>query len=236
MEKRNLMYEGKAKKLWYTDHEQRLVQLFKDDLTAFNGQKTGSFVGKGAINCAISEHMFRYLESHHIPTHLIEKVSENEMTVRKLDIIPVEVVIRNVAAGSLVKRYNLTEGIELSSVVLEYYYKNDSLGDPMMAESLAVALDMATPEQIRSINRMATKINALMRSYFERRNLLLVDMKLEFGKVEEDVILADEISPDSMRVWDKNTKVKLDKDRFRFDLGEVEKGYREIMRRLLNEG
>jgi len=235
LDKRNLLYEGKAKKLFLTDHEQRLVQHFKDDLTAFNGQKTGSFKGKGAINCAISTHLFNYLESHHIPTHLIEKSNETDMMVRKLDMVPVEFVVRNIAAGSLVKRYNLKEGLELSSTVLEYYYKKDELNDPMMAESLIIALDMATPEQVRTMNRIATKINALLRSYFERRNLLLVDFKLEFGKFDEDVVLADEISPDSMRVWDKTTKEKLDKDRFRFDLGNVEKGYREIMKRLLND-
>ncbi|MDK9700685.1 MAG: phosphoribosylaminoimidazolesuccinocarboxamide synthase [bacterium] len=236
MEKRNLLYEGKAKKLWATDHENKVVQQFKDSLTAQNGQKTGSFHGKGAINCEMSTLLFNYLDSHHIPTHFIESVSETEMVVRKLEMFPMEVVVRNIAAGSMCKRYNIAEGNELSSVVLEYYYKSDALGDPMMNESHALSFGFATIDQIRAINRMATKINALLRSHFERRNLMLVDMKLEFGKYDEEVYLADEISPDTMRVWEKNTKVKLDKDRFRLDLGEIDKGYREILKRIKNEG
>ena len=236
MEKRALLYEGKAKKIWATDHERKLIQEFKDSLTAFNGAKTGSFPGKGALNNAISALLFKYLESHHVTTHLLEVVSNTEMLIRRLEMIPVEVVVRNIACGSICKRYRLTEGSELASAVLEYYYKDDKLGDPMMNESHAIAFGFATSEQLKTINRIASKVNAVLKSYFERRNLLLVDFKLEFGKLDDEIILADELSPDSMRVWEKTPNTKLDKDRFRQDLGEVDKGYREILRRLTNVG
>lgn len=234
MDRHKPIYEGKAKKLFQTDSPTRLIQQFKDDLTALNGVKKGSFHGKGVINCTVSEILFTYLENHNVATHFIERVKDNEMLVRKLEMFPIEVVLRNVVAGSMLKRYRVKEGDPLATTIYELYLKDDKLNDPMINESHALAFGFATSEQMRAIAQVAKKVNALLRSYFERRDLLLIDLKLEFGHFDGEVFLGDELSPDSMRVWDKTTQVKLDKDRFRLDLGEIEKGYKEILKRLSN--
>ncbi|MCX7834764.1 MAG: phosphoribosylaminoimidazolesuccinocarboxamide synthase [bacterium] len=234
MERNKLLYEGKAKKMFQTDSPNRLIQHFKDDLTALNGAKKGSFNGKGAINCAISEILFKYLEGHYVPTHYIERANNTDMVVRKLEMFPIEVVLRNIAAGSMVKRFKIKEGEVLQTAVYELYLKDDKLNDPMINESHALAFNLATAEQMRTIAQIAKKVNALLRSFFERRNLLLVDLKLEFGHIDGEVYLGDEISPDTMRIWDKISNIKLDKDRFRLDLGEIDKGYKEILKRISN--
>lgn len=234
MDRQKLLYEGKAKKLFLTETPNRLIQHFKDDLTAQNGVKKGSFSGKGAINCEISAVLFKYLESHYVPTHFIERINSTDMTIRKLEMFPIEVVLRNIAAGSLVKRYKIKEGEVLQTTIYELYLKDDKLNDPMINESHALAFGFANSDQMRTIAQIAKKVNALLRSYFERRNLLLVDLKLEFGHIDGEVYLGDEISPDTMRIWDKTTNVKLDKDRFRLDMGEVDRGYKEILKRITN--
>ena len=235
MEKKELIHEGKAKRIFSTDEENLLIQEFKDDATAFNGAKKGSIAGKGEINCNISSIFFEYLHSYHVPTHYVRIVAPDQMLVQKLEIVPIEAVMRNVATGSLVKRLGLTEGQTLEYPIFEMYLKNDDLGDPLINEYHAFALQIVRPEEIRQMYRLTAKVNALLKSFLERRGLLLVDFKLEFGRNGGDeLIIGDEISPDTCRFWDRKTHKKLDKDRFRFDMGGVEKAYQEILDRISN--
>jgi len=235
MSKKELLYEGKAKKVWATDDPTQVIVEFKDDATAFDGSKKGTIVGKGEYNNAISTTLFQYLESYQVPTHFIQRLSEREMLSKRVEIIQVEAVMRNVATGSLVKRLAFPEGKALDYPIFEIYYKNDELGDPLINEHHAFALGVAKPEEIRAIFRMTAKINAILRSFFDRRGLMLVDFKLEFGRFDGEIILADEISPDTCRIWDRKTHKKLDKDRFRFDMGGVEKAYQEVFERVSGE-
>ncbi len=233
MQKGNRLYEGKAKIVYETDRPDAFLVEYKDDATAFNAQKRGTIRGKGPMNRDISAILFGYLEGRGIPTHYIESMGEREMVVRRLKMIPVEVVVRNVAAGSLAKRLGLPEGTPLGRTVMEFYLKNDELGDPMLNEYHIHALDLATPEQVRAMAEQALRINEALGAYLEGRGLRLVDFKLEFGvDAEGRVVLGDEISPDTCRFWDARTNEKLDKDRFRRDLGGVEEAYREVLRRL----
>jgi len=235
LEKKELIHEGKAKKLYSTEEDNLLIQEFKDDATAFNGAKKGKISGKGEINCTISSIFFEYLQSYHIPTHFLSRLAPNEMLVKKVEIIPLEAVMRNIATGSLVKRLGFQDGKVLDYPIFELYLKNDELGDPLVNEYHAYALKLARPEEIRNMYRLTAKINAILKSFLERRGLILVDFKLEFGIDDQDeLIVADEISPDTCRFWDRKTHKKLDKDRFRFDMGGVEKAYREILERISN--
>ncbi|NOY78894.1 MAG: phosphoribosylaminoimidazolesuccinocarboxamide synthase [Calditrichaeota bacterium] len=236
MKKGELLYEGKAKKLYATDNPDMVIQEFKDDATAFNGKKKGTIKDKGVVNNKISAFIFEFLESYHVPTHFEKVLSDREMLVKKLDIIPVEVVMRNIATGSLVKRYGLEEGKELDYPVLEFYLKDDELNDPMINEHHAVAFGLATPDEMETISRYATKINAILKSFFIRRKIRLIDFKLEFGRFKDRILLGDEISPDTCRFWDLETGEKLDKDRFRQDLGRVEEAYQEMLNRILHSG
>jgi len=236
LKKEELLYEGKAKKIFATDDPDLVIQEFKDDATAFNGKKKGTIRDKGVVNNKISAFIFEFLESYHVPTHFENVLSDREMLVKKLDIVPVEVVMRNIATGSLVKRYGLEEGKELDYPVLEFYLKNDDLNDPMINEHHAVAFGLATPDEMETISRYATKINAILKSFFIRRKIRLIDFKLEFGRFKDRILLGDEISPDTCRFWDLETGEKLDKDRFRQDLGGVEEAYQEMLNRILHSG
>ena len=236
MQKKEQMYEGKAKKVFATDDPNLVIVDYKDDATAFNGEKKGTIVGKGAINNVMSNHMFQLLEQQGVPTHFVEQLSERETVVKKVSIVPLEVIIRNISAGSFTKRYGVEEGIVFDEPTVEFSYKNDDLGDPLMNAYHAIALKLATREEIEQIKGMAFKVNEVMKQYFDTLNVLLVDFKLEFGKTADGkIVLADEISPDTCRLWDKTTKEKLDKDRFRRDLGGVEEAYQEIMKRVLGK-
>jgi len=237
MEKREMIYEGKAKKIYRTEEEDKVVVFFKDDATAFNGQKKGQIVNKGVINNKISNIFFKMLEARGVPTHLLEELSDNEVLVRKLEIIPVEVVMRNIAAGSLAKRLGLEEGTGLKQPVLEFYYKSDELGDPLINEYHIYSQELASPEDLEQIKELAFKINDILVDYLKDRGIELVDFKLEFGKgVDGQIYLGDEITPDTCRFWDSQTRKKLDKDRFRRDLGEVEDAYQEVLWRLTATG
>lgn len=235
MKKIKMIYEGKAKKLWTTDEKDILIQEFKDDATAFNAQKKGVIVGKGAMNNKISSVIFEYLKKQRIPTHFIEQLNERDMAVKTLAIIPVEVTIRNIVAGGMAKMLGLEEGIILDEPVFEYHYKNDGLGDPLINEYHIRALKLATLKELDEVRRMSFKINELLKKFFSRRNIDLVDFKLEFGKHKEKILLGDEISPDTCRLWEKGTQKKLDKDRFRRDLGDVEGAYQEVLKRVSSE-
>lgn len=236
MQKKEQMYEGKAKKVFATDDPNLVIVDYKDDATAFNGEKKGTIVGKGAINNVMSNHMFQLLEQQGVPTHFVEQLSERETVVKKVSIVPLEVIIRNISAGSFAKRYGVEEGIVFDEPTVEFSYKNDDLGDPLMNAYHAIALKLATREEIEQIKGMAFKVNEVMKQYFDTLNVLLVDFKLEFGKTADGkIVLADEISPDTCRLWDKTTKEKLDKDRFRRDLGGVEEAYQEIMKRVMGK-
>ena len=236
MEKKEQLYEGKAKKVFATDDPNLVIVDYKDDATAFNGLKKGSIAGKGVINNVMSNHMFQLLEKQGVPTHFVEQLSEGETLVKKVTIVPLEVIIRNISAGSFAKRFGVEEGIVFDEPTIEFSYKNDDLGDPLMNAYHAVALKAATREEIETIKSMAFKVNEVMKQYFDSLNVILVDFKLEFGKTADGkIVLADEISPDTCRLWDKTTKEKLDKDRFRRDLGHVESAYQEVMRRLLEK-
>jgi phosphoribosylaminoimidazole-succinocarboxamide synthase len=228
-----LLYEGKAKKVFATDNPDWIIQEFKDDATAFNALKKGQISGKGIINNLLSAHLFKLLETFGMRTHFVDTLSEREMLSKKLDIIKIEVVMRNIAAGSLVKRYALTEGDALPLSICELYLKNDALGDPLINDDHAAMMNLATPDDLLFIKQTASKINAVLVDYFLQRNLKLVDFKLEFGKHHGTILLGDEISPDTCRLWDKDTNKKLDKDRFRFDLGDVEGAYQEVKQRLI---
>jgi len=228
-----LIYEGKAKQIYTTDDPDIYLQKFKDDATAFNGLKKDKISHKGEINNTISSVIFEYLASKNIPTHFLKKISDDEMLVKKVDIIKVEVVCRNVAAGSLVKKFGFEEGKDLEKPIIEYYLKSDELGDPLFTDEHIYALGLANKSELDVIRKMALFINDLLLKFFKEKNIRLVDIKLEFGKDKNNnIILADEISPDTCRLWDMETNKKLDKDRFRFDLGEVEESYLEIKNRV----
>ena len=236
MQKKEQLYEGKAKKVFATDDPNLYIVDYKDDATAFNGQKKGQIAGKGVINNVMSNHMFQLLEQQGVPTHFVEQLSERETVVKKVSIVPLEVIIRNISAGSFAKRYGVEEGIVFKAPTIEFSYKNDDLGDPLINDYHALALGLATEAEINEIKAMAFKVNEVMKDYFDHLNVTLVDIKLEFGKTPDGkIILADEISPDTCRLWDKTTGEKLDKDRFRRDLGGVEEAYQEIMRRVMGK-
>ena len=236
MKKTELMYEGKAKRVYATDTDGICIVDYKDDATAFNGAKKGTIVGKGVVNNRMSNRIMRMLEKHDIPTHLIEELSERETAVARVSIVPVEVIVRNIAAGSRSKRLGIEEGTKLPSVVLEYCYKNDALDDPMINDSHAIAMGLATKEDLDTISAYALKIDEILIDFFAKLGIELVDFKIEFGKKPDGtIILADEISPDTCRLWDSITHEKLDKDRFRRDMGGVEDAYQEVMRRLTGE-
>lgn len=233
MEKRELLYEGKAKQIYATDRDHHVWVKYKNDATAFNGKKRDEIIGKGELNNRISGIFFRFLEAKGIPTHYVKPLSPTEQLVRQVTIIPLEVVVRNIAAGSLSERIGWAEGTELPKAVVETYYKNDDLGDPLVNEMHIATLQLAAPEQVAQMKRMALDINFHLQQYLEQRNVLLVDFKLEFGLTSEDeLLLADEISPDTCRFWDAITGEKLDKDRFRRDLGDVKEAYQEMLNRL----
>ncbi len=233
MEKRDMLYEGKAKRIYATNDVDKVIVEYKDDATAFNGEKKGQISEKGKLNAKISTIFFELLEKKGIPTHLIEQLNATDILTKKLDIILVEVVMRNIAAGSLAKRLGLEEGTKLKRPVLEFYYKDDDLGDPMINEYHIYAEEIASKTDLDIIKDLAFKINDILVKFLEDKKIDLVDFKLEFGKsAEGEVYLGDEISPDTCRFWDSETKKKLDKDRFRRDLGEVEDAYQEILRRL----
>ena len=236
MKKLEQMYEGKAKKVFRTDDPERFIVEYKDDATAFNGQKKGTILGKGAINNRMTNMLMQMLEKKGVPTHFVEELSERETVVKKVTIVPLEVIVRNISAGSFAKRYGVEEGIVFDEPTIEFSYKNDDLGDPLMNQYHALALKLATKEEIDTIKAMALKVNAALQEFFLGVGIKLVDFKLEFGRTTDGtVILADEISPDTCRLWDKETNEKLDKDRFRRDLGNVEGAYQEVMRRLMGE-
>ena len=236
MEKTVQLYEGKAKKVFATTDPRLCIVSYKDDATAFNGEKKGTIAGKGAINNRVTNHLMRMLEKEGVPTHLVKELSERETLVKKVRIVPLEVIVRNIAAGSLSKRLGLPEGKKLSTTVLEYCYKDDALGDPLVNDYHIRALNLATQDELKKIAEYALKVNALLSGYLIDLGIELVDFKLEFGVTEDgELVLADEISRDSCRFWDSATKKKLDKDRFRRDLGGVEDAYLEILRRLLGE-
>ena len=232
MEKKELLYEGKAKKVYTTENPDVLIVDYKDDATAFNGVKKGTIVGKGVVNNRMTNHIFRMLEEKGIPTHYIEELSDRETAVKKVEIVPLEVIVRNVAAGSFSKKLGIEEGFKLLSPTLEFSYKNDELGDPMINDYYAVAIGAATREEINKITELVFNINEILVDYFKSIKVDLIDFKVEFGRYKGQIILADEISPDTCRFWDSETHEKLDKDRFRRDLGHVEEAYEEIYRRI----
>ncbi|MEW6542001.1 MAG: phosphoribosylaminoimidazolesuccinocarboxamide synthase [Nitrospirota bacterium] len=232
MTKGALIYEGKAKKLFATDRPDRVIQYFKDDATAFNAQKRGTIVEKGVVNNRVSERLFRLLEEGGVPTHFVERLSDREMLTKKVTIVPIEVVVRNVVAGSLAKRLGLTEGEKIEPPVVEYYYKNDALGDPLITDEHIRLMKLADPSLVADIKARALQINRLLVPFFQQRGLVLVDFKLEFGLHDGKLVLADEISPDTCRFWDQKTRESMDKDRFRKDLGKIEEAYQEVLRRV----
>lgn len=230
------LYEGKAKKVYATNDPDLVIVDYKDDATAFNGEKKGTISGKGAINNRMTNYMFKMLEKEGVPTHLVEEINDRETIVKKVSIVPLEVIIRNVAAGSFSKRMGVEEGTKLLTPILEFSYKNDDLGDPFINDYYALALGLATKEEIDTIAKYAFKVNEFMVKFFKGLNIDLIDFKIEFGKTSDGtIILADEISPDTCRFWDSTTHEKLDKDRFRRDMGGVEEAYQEIMKRLMGE-
>ena len=233
MEKKEQLYEGKAKKVFATEDPQLLIVQYKDDATAFNGLKKGTIVGKGIINNLMSNRLMAMLESEGVPTHFVQELSQRETLVKKVSIVPLEVIVRNIAAGSFSKRYGVDEGVVFDQPTIEFSYKNDELGDPLLNTKHALALKVATPEEIETIERYSLKINEVLKSCWLSCGVILVDFKLEFGRLADGtIVLADEISPDTCRLWDSKTHEKLDKDRFRRDLGGVEEAYAEIMKRL----
>lgn len=233
MKKTNQMYEGKAKKVYETDQADYVIVDYKDDATAFNGLKKGTIVGKGVVNNKVSNHMFKMLEKEGVKTHFVEELSDRETVVKRVEIVPIEVIVRNIAAGSLSKRLGIPEGTKLASTVLEYCYKNDDLGDPMVNDYHIAAMQLATKQELSTIADYALRCNQIMTDYLKQFDIELIDFKLEFGRFHGEIILADEISPDTCRFWDSKTGEKLDKDRFRRDLGGVEEAYQEILTRLM---
>ena len=236
MEKLRQLYEGKAKKVYATGDENLYIVSYKDDATAFNGLKKGTITGKGVINNRMSNMLMQMLEKQGVPTHFVRELSDRDTLVKKVSIVPLEVIIRNVSAGSFAKHYGVREGIVFDAPTIEFSYKNDELGDPLLNRYHALALKLATAEEIDTIEKYAFKVNEVLKDYFLKMNITLVDFKLEFGRLPDGtIVLADEISPDTCRLWDVNTGEKLDKDRFRRDLGGVEDAYNEVMRRLMGK-
>ena len=236
MNKREQLYEGKAKKVYATEDPELVIVDYKDDATAFNGEKKGTILGKGVINNRVTNHLMKMLEKEGVPTHFVEEISERETVVKKVSIVPLEVIIRNIAAGSFSKRFGVEEGRVLLQPSLEYSYKDDALGDPMINDYHVLALGLATREELDTIARYAFKVNEVLKAYLRTLDIDLVDFKLEFGKLADGtIVLADEISPDTCRFWDVHTHEKLDKDRFRRNMGGEVEAYQEIMRRLMGE-
>lgn len=236
MKKTVQLYEGKAKKVYATEDEQLVIVSYKDDATALDGLKKGSISGKGVINNKMSNYLMQILEKEGVPTHFVEKLNERETVVKKVSIVPLEVIIRNISAGSFAKRYGVEEGIVFAEPTIEFSYKNDDLHDPLINSYHALALGLATKQEIETIKSMAFKVNSVLKDYFLKLNVKLVDFKLEFGRLADgSIVLADEISPDTCRFWDADTNEKLDKDRFRRDMGGVEDAYNEMMRRVFGE-
>lgn len=232
MQKLDMLYEGKAKKVFKTDAEDIYIVEYKDDATAFNGLKKGTITGKGVINNKMSNKLFRLLEEEGVPTHYVEELSDRETAVKRVEIVPLEVIIRNVSAGSFAKKLGIEEGKKLLCPTIEFCYKDDALGDPMINDYYAIAIGAATRDDIDRITKLAFKVNDVLCKYFKQLDIELIDFKLEFGRHNGEIILADEISPDTCRLWDSKTHDKLDKDRFRRDLGGVEDAYQEVARRL----
>ena len=233
MEKTEQLYEGKAKKVFATNDPEKLIVEYKDDATAFNGLKKGTIKGKGVINNQMSNRLMAYLEKQGVPTHFIEEINERETIVKKVSIVPLEVIVRNISAGSFAKHYGVEEGIVFDQPTIEFSYKNDELGDPLLNHYHALALKLATMEEIETIEKYAFKINEVLKAFWLSAGVTLVDFKLEFGRLPDGtIVLADEISPDTSRLWDVKTHEKLDKDRFRRDMGGVEEAYAEIMKRM----
>lgn len=232
MKKLEQLYEGKAKKVFLTEDPDILIVDYKDDATAFNGEKKGTIVGKGAINNRMTNYVFKMLEKDGVPTHLVEELSDRETAVKRVEIVPLEVIVRNVAAGSFSKRLGVPEGTEFTEPTIEFSYKNDALGDPLINSYFARALNLATWEEIETIKKYAFKVNECLKQYFLQADIKLIDFKIEFGRYHGEIILADEVSPDTCRLWDVHTNEKLDKDRFRRDLGNVEEAYIEVFKRL----
>ncbi|MBS6217000.1 MAG: phosphoribosylaminoimidazolesuccinocarboxamide synthase [Clostridiales bacterium] len=236
MEKTTQLYEGKAKKVYATEDPDLVIVSYKDDATAFNGLKKGTITGKGAINNRMTNNLMRRLEANGVPTHFVEELSDRETVVKKVSIVPLEVIVRNLSAGSFAKRYGVEEGIVFDEPTIEFSYKNDDLGDPLLNSYHALALKLATREEIALITKYAFMVNDLLKGFMKEIGIDLVDFKLEFGKTADgQIVLADEISPDTCRLWDEKTHEKLDKDRFRRDLGGAEEAYEEVMRRLMGE-
>ena len=233
MEKKEQLYEGKAKKVFATDDPDLLIVSYKDDATAFNGLKKGTIAGKGIINNQMSNHLMMLLEKQGVPTHFVKELNERETLVKRVRIIPLEVIVRNIAAGSFSKHYGVEEGVVFDKPTIEFSYKNDALGDPLLNFHHALALKVATYRELQTIERYAMRINGILQEFWATCGVTLVDLKMEFGRLADgSIVLADEISPDTCRLWDSDTHEKLDKDRFRRDLGGVEDAYAEIMRRL----
>ena len=235
MEKKEQLYEGKAKKVFATENPDYVIVSYKDDATAFNGLKKGTISGKGAINNRMTNYMFKLLEKEGVPTHFVEELNDRETVVKKVEIVPLEVIVRNVAAGSFSKKLGIKEGTPLKQPTLEFSYKNDDLGDPFINDYYALGLGLATKEEIEAITKYAFKVNEFMLGFFKNLGVDLIDFKIEFGRFHGKIILADEISPDTCRFWDSKTHEKLDKDRFRRDMGGVEDAYNEMMKRVLGE-
>lgn len=236
MEKLNQLYEGKAKKVFATEDEALCIVSYKDDATAFNGEKKGTILGKGVINNRLTNRLMGILSEQGVPTHLVRELSERETLVKKVTIVPLEVIVRNIAAGSFSKRYGVKEGLVFDRPTLEFSYKDDDLGDPLINDSHALALKLATEEELATIRGYAFQVNEILKAFLLEHSIELVDFKLEFGRLPDGaIVLADEISPDTCRFWDIKTHEKLDKDRFRQDLGGVEDAYNEVMRRLLGD-
>lgn len=236
MDKGALLYDGKGKKLFLTSDENLLISEFKDDLTAFNAEKKGNEAGKGALNCKISTHLFKLLENHGLKTHLVKTLDDTHQLVKKVSIIPIEVVVRNIATGSLTKRLNIADGTVLPFSLVEFYYKDDALGDPLINDEHCLLLNLVKSESdLEELKRLGREINSILKAFFNERNLKLIDFKVEFGvDMEGNILLSDEISPDSCRLWDATTNEKLDKDRFRQGLGTVKVAYEEVLKRILN--
>lgn len=232
MQKTELLYEGKAKKVFLTDTPDMLIVSYKDDATAFNGEKKGTIKGKGAINNRMSNHFFSIIEQAGVPTHFVEELNNRETVVKQVEIVPLEVIVRNVAAGSFSKKLGIAEGTLLAAPTVEFSYKNDLLGDPFINSSYAIALNLATAEEIEIIEKYALQINEVLKTEYLDAKLRLIDFKIEFGRYQGQIVLADEISPDTCRLWDVESGERMDKDRFRRDLGGVEDAYRQVAERI----
>lgn len=236
MEVKEMLYEGKAKQVFATDRDDVVMVHYKDDATAFNGLKKGTIEGKGSINNQVTNYLMRKLEAEGVPTHLVEELNDRDTLVKKVQIVPLEVIIRNISAGSFAKRFGVEEGIVFDAPTIEFSYKNDDLGDPMINTAQALALKLATPAEIETIRTLAFKVNDVLKAFFKEVGVDLVDFKLEFGRLADGaIVLADEISPDTCRFWDSKTHEKLDKDRFRRDLGNVEDAYQEMRKRIFSK-